>query len=160
MNVWRSLRVVLLSGVLLLLVPGSVVARMQSPGLSVERSGDGIDTLMGHPNRELNLHRIESDPSAQGGVVTVLRPYEAKLKASGIPVFLPSWLPETVSAQANVSVWKGGYEVALYLPDSSEDVQSEVFDMYATRTSGTARVGFPLTTATRPIRLHNGGGFS
>ena len=44
-------------------------------------------------------------PSARthGKVLGVLVPYEAKLKSSGIPVYLPSWVPTRVVATSSIA---------------------------------------------------------
>ena len=96
-------------------------------------------------------------------VIPLLQPYEAKLKSSGIPVYLPSWLP-TANKFVSVTVRKGSYAVAVYVPSYKPPlscVQCEIVNMQGLTFNAARPTGaFLVNSQTRPVLLHTGGGFT
>jgi hypothetical protein len=104
-----------------------------------------------------NLSRAEeSQTPSQGQVLPVLRPYTPKLLQSGIPVFLPTWLPATGKrVYPFVEVHPGSYSIQL--SNNASGLCHACDSIWLT-----AYKGHPYNPSafTGPVLLHPGSGFA
>lgn len=97
-------------------------------------------------------------------VAPLLRPYVSRLKASEIPVYLPSWLPRA-SKHVYISVSGGTYTVGIYVPGyqqkgPGECLQCMLFFIRGQREKSPPSSGLEVSPGTRPILMQSGKGFT
>jgi hypothetical protein len=94
----------------------------------------------------------------------VLRPFIPKLRRSGIPLYLPSWLPKRPNSYVTVGATKADYEVILYLSQyhlTSPCMQCAFVAIHAYRVPRVRQTSpFLVDPQTRPVLLHPGSGFT
>jgi hypothetical protein len=93
--------------------------------------------------------------TAKDQVLPVLRPYIPKLLRSGIPVYLPRWLPSHGRLYPFVSVGPGSYLVEL---SDNPSTPCHACDRIAL--DGRKGAFYTPTAFTRPVLLHSGTGFA
>jgi hypothetical protein len=106
-------------------------------------------TAQGHPQTR-DLRRL-----SQAQVLPELRPFIPKLLRSGIPVYLPKWLPGHGKLYPSVSAHPGSYSVLL-----SDNPTSTCRACLRISLSGAKGVSYRPSAFTRPVLLHPGTGFA
>lgn len=112
------------------------------------------------------------EPSLRkASVLSILQPYESQLKASGIPVYLPTWLPPARPPKPHqqLHVWlqvsHNRYEIALtdyQVPRGSTPCnQCMLLDVYGVRTDCQHCLNsVEVSPEIRPVLLHPGKDFT
>jgi hypothetical protein len=155
-----------------LLFTGLLVTASISAGASSRYANAlALDSARAHagrlaPHVSLHEHGRFADGRTSTGkpqVLPVLRPYIPKLLRSGIPLYLPSWLPQKPNSYVSVTASRGGYQVILYLPQfhlTSPCMQCAFLAIGAYQVARVRPASpFLVTPQTRPVLLHPGGGF-